>query len=330
MIRQRPTRAASLWQGGASAVPDGRGREAQEGHTVAATVAVLGPGGVGGLLAGLLARAGRRVVCLAGDDTAGALRKDGITVHSAAHGDFTTPVEADTVLRETPDVVLVTVKQTALASALERVPPALVGPGTVIVPLLNGVEHMDVLRERYPDAHVVGATIRVESTRTAPGVIEHGTPFTALRLACATPEPAALTQLAESLRGAGAEVVVGGDEKAALWDKLAVLAPFALLTTYFGTPVGEVRTTHRQRMLGVIEEVTAVARAAGATVTTDAVVTFFDTVPETMKSSMQRDVEAARATELDAIGGAVLRAAERHGVPVPDTTALVDRLRGHG
>lgn len=293
---------------------------------MAVTVAVLGPGGVGGLLAGLLARAGHRVVCLAGAKTAQALGENGIAVRSVVHGEFTVPVEADTVLREAPDVLLVAVKQTALADALERVPADLVAAGTAVVPLLNGVEHLDVLRGRYPGAEVVGAAIQVESTRVAPGVIEQTSPFNILQVACGTPPPPAPAALAEGLREAGAEVVFRDGEQAVLWEKLAFLAPFALLTTYFRATAGTVRTEHRERMLPVVEEVAAVARAAGAGRTAEDIVAFFDRLPQTMKSSMQRDVEAGRPTELDAIGGAVLRAAERCAVPVPATAALVAEL----
>src|ERR671916_699620 len=144
-------------------------------------VAVLGPGGVGGLLAALLARAGAAVTCLAGATTAERLRADGIRVESGQFGDFTTPVEAAERLTEPVDVLLVTVKATQLDDALERATADVLGDA-LVVPLLNGVEHVDHLRRRYPEAGVVPATIRVESTRTAPGVVQHGSPFVTVDL----------------------------------------------------------------------------------------------------------------------------------------------------
>lgn len=145
------------------------------------TVAVLGPGGVGGLLAALLSRAGHRVICLAGAETADTLRTNGIQVHSARYGDFTVPVEADTELREPVDACLITVKATTLDAALTRVPAKTLGDG-LLVPFLNGVEHPAHLRARYRPTQVAPAIIRVESTRTAPGVIEHGSPFAEIDL----------------------------------------------------------------------------------------------------------------------------------------------------
>jgi 2-dehydropantoate 2-reductase len=123
------------------------------------------------------------------------------------------------------------------------------------------------------------------------------------------------------------EVTVRDDETGMLWDKLAFLAPFALLTTQAGAPVGAVRSERRSETAAVVGEVARVARSAGATVEAAAIVRFLYGLPGGMKSSMQRDAEAGRALELDAIGGAVLRTAERHGIPVPLTEALVAELR---
>ncbi|MEU8618108.1 2-dehydropantoate 2-reductase [Streptomyces sp. NPDC048623] len=283
------------------------------------TVAVLGPGGVGGLIGALLARDGHRVICLAGEETAAVLRRDGLSVRSTRYGDFTAPVEADTLLREPVDVTLVTVKQTALPAALDRVPPQLLGDG-VLVPLLNGLDHVAALRRRYPAGQVVAGTIRVEATRTAPGRIVHTSPFTALELA------APLDAFASRLRHAGLDVTLRTDESAMLWDKLSFLAPFALLTTRHRAAVGVIRDERRSELLAVLDEITAVARAAGAPVTAEAVLSFFDRAPETMKSSMQRDAENGHPIELDAIGGAVLRAAATHRIETPMTARLVAEL----
>ncbi|MCU7826714.1 2-dehydropantoate 2-reductase [Kitasatospora sp. DSM 101779] len=280
------------------------------------TVAVLGPGGVGGLIGALLARDGHRVVCLAGESTAAALNEGGLHVESARYGDFSAAVEADTLLRLPVDAVFVAVKQTALEPALDRVPADVLGDATVI-PLLNGLDHLDVLRGRYPAARVVAGTIRVESTRTAPGRILHGSPFADIQLA------APLEDFADSLRKAGLGATLRTDETSMLWEKLAFLAPFALLTTRHRADAGTVRSDLRPELVAVVDEITAVARAAGAAVTSGDVLAFFDRSPRSMKSSMQRDAEAGRPLELDAIGGAVLRAAAVHGIDAPATARLV-------
>ncbi|WP_369367245.1 ketopantoate reductase family protein [Streptomyces sp. CG4] len=293
------------------------------------TVAILGPGGTGGLLAALLSRSGHRVICLAREETADTLRSTGIQVRSRQFGDFTAPVEADTELREPVDACLVAVKHTALDAALTRVPPAALGD-TLVVPLLNGVEHPAALRDRYRPDRVAPAVIRVESTRLAPGVIEHGSPFAEMDLAGDTVPRPRLDQLAALLTSAGVTARVLEDETAALWAKMAFLAPFALLTTRYGLPLGEVRTRHRAELESLVAETAAVSRACGAPADPAQALARYDAFPPGSKSSMQRDAEAGRPLELDAIGGALLRAAARHGVAVPVTARLMDELRATG
>ncbi|CAM5745578.1 putative oxidoreductase YkpB [Streptomyces afghaniensis 772] len=289
------------------------------------TVAVLGPGGVGGLLAALLSRAGHRVICLSGEETARTLRTDGIRIRSAHFGDFTARVEADTQLREPVDACLVAVKHTALDAALARVPAPVLADG-LLVPFLNGVEHPATLRARYRPDRVAPAVIRVESTRVAPGVIEHGSPFAEIDLTGAEVPRARLDTLAETLTAAGPATRVQDDETAALWAKMSFLAPMALLTTRYGVPLGEVRTRHRDELTALVEETAAISRACGGPADPAQSLARYDAFPPSMKSSMQRDAEAGRPLELDAIGGALLRAAERHGVPAPVTARVVREL----
>lgn len=286
------------------------------------TIALLGPGGIGGLLAALLTRAGHRVICLASDGTAATLRDRGLQVSSSQHGDFHVAVEADTNLAEHVDLCLIAVKYTALDAALDRVPADVLG-ACLMVPLLNGIEHVDALRSRYPSAQVVPAVIRAESTRTSPGVIEHGSPFTEIDLAGS---PEQLSPLAAMLTHAGVETKVLPDEAAVMWAKLAFLAPFALLTTRYQVPIGTIRTERREELAALVAETTAVSAACGAPVDTAGVLARYDRFPHDSKSSMQRDSEAGRPLELDAIGGALLRAADRHDIDVPFATRLVSEL----
>ncbi|MFD5227157.1 ketopantoate reductase family protein [Streptomyces qaidamensis] len=289
------------------------------------TVAVLGPGGVGGLLAALLSRSGHRVICLSGEQTAETLRTGGIQVRSARFGDFTARVEADTELREPVDACLVTVKDTALDAASARVPAPVLGDG-LLVPFLNGVEHPTALRARYRPDRVAPAVIRVESTRVAPGVIEHGSPFAEIDLTGTDVPRPLLDPLAEAFATAGPATRVLEDETAALWAKMSFLAPFALLTTRHGLPLGDVRTRHRDELTALVEESAAISHACGGPADPAKALARYDAFPAATKSSMQRDAEAGRPLELDAIGGALLRAAERHGVPAPVAARVVREL----
>lgn len=289
-------------------------------------VAVLGAGAVGGLVGALLSRHGDEVTFVATESSAPELTRNGITIESERYGSFTVPAVAVPELSETPDVCVIAVKATQLAAALDRLPPTTVGTA-LVVPFLNGVDHLATLRARY--VRVVPATMRVASSRAEPNVIRHTSPFLKVELALAAGSPSAeqVAELARHLEWAGIDVDIRNDEASMMWGKLIFLAALALLTTTYGTDAGDVRTVHRAELIQVIEEVARVAIGSGATLSAEGALEFFDSVPPAMQSSMQHDAAAGRAIELDAIGGAVLRSAAHQGVSTPVTAALVEGLR---
>jgi 2-dehydropantoate 2-reductase len=290
-------------------------------------VAVLGPGGIGGLLAALLARRGDRVTCLAPPATAAHLAEHGLELRSPTLGDAKVAVEAATSLDHPVDVVFVTVKATQLEAAAEAVAPEVLGDA-LVVPFLNGLDHMTWLRERYPADQVVAGTIRIESTRAGPGLIEHASVFAVVELAAAEPSRREQVEaLGARLAETGLDVTVRDDEAATLWSKLSILAPIALVTTWTATPLGEARARHADELVAVAREIVTAARAEGVDLDEAATLAILERVPDAMQSSMQKDAAAGRPIELDAIGGAVLRAAERAGTEAPVTARLVADLR---
>lgn len=282
--------------------------------------AVLGPGGVGGFLAALLSRAGDDVVVLSGDDTSRDIAARGIAVESQIFGSFATPVRASTHLDAEVDAVLVTVKATDLHEALERVPPSVVGEG-VVIPFLNGIEHIEALRQVYPPHQVVPATIRIETTRIRPGLIRQISPSARVDIGSAAESVAA------HLRATGLDVRTRDDENTMLWEKFVFLAPMALMTTHARANVGVVRTKRRRDLAALVGEVASIARTDGVAIDPAAIMRFIDTVPATMETSMQRDQAAGRPLELDALGGALLRRAAKAGIDMPVTRRLVGEIQ---
>jgi 2-dehydropantoate 2-reductase len=228
-------------------------------------------------------------------------------------------------------VVFVTVKAAQLEEAVEAVPPEAVGGG-LVVPFLNGIDHLAWLRRRYPAGQVVAGTIRIESTRVGPGLIETASPFAVVELAAADPSGREQVEaLGARLAATGLDVTVRDDEAATLWSKLAVLAPIALVTTWAAAPFGEARAGHWDEVVAVAREIVDAAGADGVQLDEAATVALLERVPDTMRSSMQKDAAAGRPIELDAIGGAILRAAERAGTQAPVTARLVAELQArHG
>ena len=292
-------------------------------------VAIVGPGGVGGLLGALLIRDGVDVTFVAPEPTVSVLNSQGLRVDSGLYGSFTVAANAVPALAGSVDVCVVAVKAMQLAAAMERAPKPVLGEA-VIVPFLNGVDHVGVLRRLYGPG-VVAGTVRVASTRTAPGRIEHSSPFVRVELALADDledrHRKTALRFARDLEAAGTDVDVRDDERSMLWGKLIFLCPLALLTTRYGIAAGEARTAHREELVAVINEIAEVGQAVGASLSAESTLEFFDSVPATMQSSMQHDAAAGKDVELDAIGGAVLRAADRGGISTPVTRKLVDELR---
>jgi 2-dehydropantoate 2-reductase len=277
--------------------------------TAASRHAVIGAGGIGGLIAAALARGGADVLVLMREAS---LRDypGRIVVESAALGDFEAAVPAAPVLERAVDVVWMATKATDLERALALAPAEVVADAAVI-PLLNGIDHVDVLRARY--ANVLPGAIRVESERVAPGRIRQTSPFLLVELT--GPQVTA-----DALRAGGVSCEIRADERSLLWSKLVFLAPLALATTAFDQPLGEVREDDRYR--GAQSEALAVAAAEGAVIDADAVRAASAAAPAGMRSSMQKDVAAGHAPELDAIAGPILRGGRLHNIPTPNTSAL--------
>jgi 2-dehydropantoate 2-reductase len=289
------------------------------------TVAVLGPGGVGGLVAGALHRAGTAVVVVAREATAQTIVARGLRVRSVTLGDFTVHPRATAQLREPVDALVVATKATGLAAALERVETE---PG-LVVPLLNGLDHLPVLRERFGEQRVVAGTIRVEADRPEPGVVVHTSPF--LRVDVASRHAAAqagMTELVETLQAAGIPARVGESEAQVMWGKLVRLNALACTTSAYDKLLGEILSTPelRAELVGAIEEGCAVAAAEGARIDASDPLGELSTAHPTLGSSMQRDIAAGRTPELDAIPGSVLRAAARHDLECPTIERLVETI----
>jgi 2-dehydropantoate 2-reductase len=195
----------------------------------------------------------------------------------------------------------------------------------LVVPLLNGVEHMTLLRERFGADRVLAAVIRVESDRPAPGVVVQTSPFLRVDLA---PDPRA-DGVAHVLRAAEIPTRIGESEAEVLWRKLVRLNALACATTAHDAPLGEIRSRAdwRAELVGAVEEGAAVARAEGAPIEAGEVLSELWEAHAGLTSSLQRDVAAGRPSELDAIAGAVLRTGERHGIECPTIRALAAAIR---
>ncbi|HXY52497.1 MAG TPA: 2-dehydropantoate 2-reductase [Terriglobales bacterium] len=279
--------------------------------------AILGPGGVGGLIGACLGRSGESVTVVVRPEALQQypehLRLD------SPFGNFTVPVRRAAKVPPS-DILWITVKATQLEVALRSLPGA--DAAQAIVPLLNGVDHIALLRERYGTERVVPATIAGETERVAPGHIVHRAPF--MRLNVSARGRQQLGGTVGELQRIGFTCQFIEDEPTLMWSKLVFLAPLALTTSAAGATTGEVvADPHwRAELESCLREACAVATAEGAKVDAEATLAVARALPPGMRSSMQKDVERGRPPELDAIGRPILRGAARHGLQAPATQRL--------
>ena len=286
------------------------------------TVAVLGPGAVGGSLAVRLSLAGVHTICIGHTEAAGIIALAWLVVETK-DGTLSARTEAAERLSRPVGVLLVTVKAPMLEEAIARVDPSAVSEG-VVVPLLNGLEHMETLRARFGGRVAAGSISHFQAYRAGRVQIIEATSSPVITIASESLSRGDLESAADLLRTAGLDVRVGQNEKRVLWHKVARIAPLAAATAASGRTVGELRSdpTWRPRLDHAIAETCSVAQADGVGLRASAQWAIIDEIADETTTSAARDVLAGRHSELDTIVGAVLRAAERLDVTCPALTEL--------
>jgi 2-dehydropantoate 2-reductase len=283
--------------------------------------AVLGAGAIGGLIGTAVASLGEGVTVLVRPE-----RLRGYPANLSVErpsGTITAPARVAATLQNPVDVLWIGTKTYQLKTALEAVKSL----PRYIIPLLNGVDHVEVLRVHFGRDRVLPATIAVEAEKTAPGRFVQRSPF--VNLSLATCGEQVLGAIVARLRDLEFTCRFIQNEQTLLWSKLCFLGPYALVTSASGMNKGEIYADAewKRKLMSAMAEACAVAKASGAEVDPAQIQTIYDGLPSGMRSSMQKDLAARRQLELDAIGGAIVRGGERYGIDVPATAALIAVIR---
>jgi 2-dehydropantoate 2-reductase len=289
-------------------------------------IAVFGAGAVGGYFGGRLAQAGHPVAFVARGAHLEALGRGGLRVDSIA-GDFhLRPVDAaaDPAAIGPVDVVLVCVKAWQVREAAAAMAP-LLGPGTFVVPLQNGVEAPDELSAVVGGARVLGGLARILAFVAGPAHIRHTGVVPRLEFGerDGRGESARVAALRAAFAQAqGVSVSTPDDITAALWDKFLFITPLSAVGAVTRVPAGTLRSVPETRRLleQASREIAALARARGVRLAQDAVertLAIVDGLPPDATSSMQRDILEGRPSELEDQVGAVVRLGRAAKVAVP-------------
>jgi len=297
------------------------------------TIAVVGAGGVGGLLAAMLARAGHDVRMLARGAALSAIRAHGLRTRGP-DGDHTVSIPSasdDASELGACDLVLVTVKTWQLADLGPRLVP-LIGDATLVVPMQNGVEASELLARSLGEDHVLGGVCRMISWAERPGEIRWiGTP-PSLTIGPLHPDQIAGVQAcAATLQTGGIEVLTTKGIERARWQKFLFLAPYAAIGAVERVPLGVLRQApqSRARMEAAMHEVAALAATRGVELSPDAVADAMqriDALPVDATTSMYRDIVDGRPSELHELIGAVVRLGREARIATPVSAELYAQL----
>jgi len=291
--------------------------------------AVLGAGAIGGLVGTAVASLGEGVTVLVRPE-----RLPGYPANLSVErpsGAITALAKVAATLPNPVDVLWIATKTYQLRTALQAVQSL----PRCIVPLLNGVDHVEVLRAHFGthfgphfgNDRVLPATIAVEAERIAPGRFVQRSPFVNLNLPASGEQ--VLGAIVARLRDLEFTCRFIQNEQTLLWSKLCFLGPFALVTSASGMNKGEIYADAewKRKLISAMAEACAVAKASGAEVDPAQIQAIYDGLPSGIRSSMQKDLASRRQLELDAIGGPIVRGGERYGIDVSTTAALIAVIR---
>jgi 2-dehydropantoate 2-reductase len=284
---------------------------------------VVGAGATGGYFGGRLAHAGRDVTFLVRTRRAAELQAKGLKVKSPQGGFELAPklVSAGGIAAHF-DAILLTVKSYGLEAAIEDLAPA-VGPDTMILPVLNGMRHMDVIAQRFGQHALAGCVCRIPAQLDEEGRIVHLGTFHSLdygELDGARSER--IEQLDAFMRNAGFDARLSATILQDMWEKWVMLASLAGVTCLMRGSVGEVVAAPggRDFVNRLLDEIAAIAAAAGHAPGEAFLAETRVQLTEpgsAFTASMYRDIQKGAPIEADQIVGDLLVRARQAGVPAP-------------
>jgi 2-dehydropantoate 2-reductase len=298
--------------------------------------AILGSGAVGGFYGAKLWQAGHEVTFIARGKHLDAIRQRGLEIRSPL-GDFVAraTAEEDTARIGSVDCVIVATKAYDNASALPRLRP-LVGNGTTVLTLQNGVDSVDECAAVVGRDAVVGGSAYIAAAVEAPGLIVQTGTHTRVVFGEVFQPSAAVSARAAAIRdalaGTGIEVEAVGDARVPLWEKFIYLAPFAAFTGAARQPIGGIWKFPqvRETFYDACREVERVARAEGVHVAADRITRiegYMASLPPSTRSSLLIDLQQGKRIEVEALQGSVVRRGKKTGVPTPIHAALYAALK---
>jgi 2-dehydropantoate 2-reductase len=296
-------------------------------------ILVAGAGAVGGYFGGRLAEKGEDVTFLVREGRKKQLEETGLSIQSV-HGDV--ELKPKTLLSgesASPfDAIILSVKAYHLESVIESIQPY-VGEETMIIPLLNGISHVEQLVEKFGEHNVIGGLCFVESTLDSEGSVIQTSPIHDLVFGERTGEKTdRILRLQDAFSGTKANFTLSENIVQDMWHKYLFITTLSGVTSLFRSPIGPIRETEEgtAAIKQTLAETASVMRRLGAPIADDIEekqLEKLNGMGYEMKSSLQRDMEKGMAIEADHLYGFLLDAANRHNIEIPNLQIIYTSLK---
>lgn len=286
-------------------------------------ILIVGAGAIGGYFGGRLLEKGEDVTFLVREGRQAQLKETGLKINSV-NGDSKLIPKTITAknIHEPFDLVILSTKSYQLSAAIEDMRP-FVGKETMVLPLLNGISHMEKLEKVFGKQAVIGGLCYIESTLDEEGTIVQASPMNQLVYGEQTGEKTQrILQLQKAFEGAKADFILSDHIEQEMWEKYLFITVMSGITTAMESPIGPIREleTGQRTIAAFIEELASIMLEIGAPVKASIVQEQLDKInlmAAGMKSSMQRDVEKSLPIEAEHLQGYLLKKASEHQLPVP-------------
>jgi 2-dehydropantoate 2-reductase len=278
---------------------------------------------------------GHEVTFLLRPKTASVVKRSGIALRSPL-GDWSGSVDIANPQSGPFDLIVLSCKAFDLDSAMQDIRPFL-DVGTYILPLLNGIQHVERLATAFPDAHILGGVAHIGATTEGPGHIVHLNKiatFLAGPLQMTGYVPEALRRLFADTNGPKIKAEIVEDASAQMWTKLVFLATLAASTCLNDADIGTIlaEADGQSRILATLEEARSIASLEGFEPSSNDLTQYRRQLTETgskATASMLRDMRAGRPTEVEHILGDLVSRAIRHKIETPNLVAALWHVRAY-
>ncbi len=296
-------------------------------------ILVVGVGAVGGYFGGRLIEKGEDVTFLVREKRQQQLNEQGLNIQSV-HGDFHySPKTIQTNDQSQPfDVIILSTKAYHLKGAIESISP-FVGDETMILPLLNGISHVDELIHVFGEEKVIGGLCFVESTLDDKGTIIQSSPIHDVVFGERDGKRTErITRLEEAFSNTKAKFSLSSSIVQEMWHKYLFITTLSGVTSLFRAPIGPIRENDKGKEIiqNVLSQTASIMRSINAPIGEQIEEALFEKLNQmgyTMKSSLQRDMEKSLPIEAKHLYGYLVEIADNKGIPAPELNIIYSNLQ---